>query len=112
MFRHNASGVTWSCLIFSLHRVLVSAFHRACLAHIEAMEGVQDDMEVDDGCTLYSRDLGDAVSDGTESNESADDSTYVTCLKEGPRVFAELQAWPALFVDQMKSAEAWLWFCS
>ena len=105
MFRHNASGVTWSCLIFSLHRVLVSAFHRACLAHIEAMEGVQDDMEVDDGCTLYSRDLGDAVSDGTESNESADDSTYVTCLKEGPRDFAELQAWPALLVDQMKSAE-------
>ena len=105
MFRHNASGVTWSCLIFSLHRVLVSAFHRACLAHIEAMEGVQDDMEVDDGCTLYSRDLGDAVSDGTESNESADDSTYVTCLKEGPRDFAELQAWPALLVDQMKLAE-------
>ena len=105
MFRHNASGVTWSCLIFSLHRVLVAAFHRACLAHIEAMEGVQDDMEVDDGCTLYSRDLGDAVSDGTESNESADDSTYVTCPKEGPRDFAELHARPALLVDQMKSAE-------
>ena len=34
-----------------------AVWYKTAVSHMEA---VQDDMEVDDGCTLYSRDLGDA----------------------------------------------------
>ena len=61
-------------------------------------------MEIDDGGMLFSLDKDeDAADQCTDSDASHDDLDKHA--PDGPRDFAELQKWPELLVDQMKTAE-------